>query len=341
MLDDLKYIHNLDKSDALGFIKKQPAQLKDIFDLGELDKGIENVVFCGMGGSSLIAELARTWPKLKVPFVVSKDYSVPSFVSEKTLVICASYSGNTEETIEALSRAEEKGAQIVVVAHGGKLVDIANEKNLPLARLREFPQPRTGIFSAYRALVEILVAAGLVDESVSAELEELVPRLEATVEEWDPTVAKSKNIAKQLALELAGKTPIIYAGPLMYPAAYKWKISANENAKNTAWCNETPEFNHNEMIGWTSHPTDKPFVVLDLLSSYEHPRVLKRFEVADRLLSGMRPKAISIDAKGDSALEHMLYLVLFGDYVTTYLAMLNNVDPTPVGLVEKFKKELG
>jgi glucose/mannose-6-phosphate isomerase len=114
-------------------------------------------------------------------------------------------------------------------------------------------------------------------------LESVVKNLEAYVEDWDPVVAKSKNYAKQLALELAGKTPIIYAGPLMYPAAYKWKINANENAKNTAWCSETPEFNHNEMIGWTSHPVDKPFAVLDLLSSYEHPRVLKRFEVADKI----------------------------------------------------------
>ena len=102
-----------------------------------------------------------------------------------------------------------------------------------------------------------------------------------------------------------------------------------------------PEFNHNEFIGWSSHPVEKPFAVIDLISSFEHPRTQKRFEVTDRLLSGMRPKAITVTAQGESALEHLLYLVLFGDFVTLYLGILNGVDPSPVPLVEKFKVELG
>ena len=140
---------------------------------------------------------------------------------------------------------------------------------------------------------------------------------------------------------MVGKTAIVYAGPLMYPAAYKWKIDVNESSKNTAWCDYLPEFNHNEFIGWSGHPVEKPFAVLDLLSSFEHPRTRKRFEATDRLLSGMRPKAIPVEAVGDSALEQLLYLVLLGDFTTTYLAVLNGVNPTPVDLVEKFKKELG
>jgi glucose/mannose-6-phosphate isomerase len=139
---------------------------------------------------------------------------------------------------------------------------------------------------------------------------------------------------------MEGKTPIIYGGALTYPAAYKWKINVNENAKNTAWCNQLPEFNHNEFIGWSSHPIEKPFAVIDLISSFEHPRVLKRFEVSDRLLSGKRPKAHRVEAVGESVVEQLLYLVLLGDFVTAYLGILNNVDPSPVELVEKFKKEL-
>ena len=126
----------------------------------------------------------------------------------------------------------------------------------------------------------------------------------------------------------------------MFPAAYKWKIDVNENAKNTAWANALPEFNHNEFLGWSGDPIQKPFAVIDLLSSFEHPRVQKRFAVTDRLLSGMRPASVNVEAKGDSPLEHMLYLVLLGDMSTTYLAILNNVNPSPVALVEKFKKEL-
>jgi glucose/mannose-6-phosphate isomerase len=341
VLDDLKYIHQFDKSDALGFVAKQPAQLAHSFGIKPFETKPKNVVFSGMGGSALIAELALTWPQLDVPFVISKSYGLPRFVDEDTLVVSASYSGNTEETLAALVKAEEAGAQVAVIAHGGKLAEKARSSNFRLATLPECPQPRTGIFYAYRALVEILVAAELVGPERIAELEAVVKPLESACEQWSPVVPQDKNFAKQLALEMMGRTPVFFAGTLMYPAAYKWKIDANENAKNTAWCNVVPEFNHNEMIGWSSHPEDKPFTIIDLLSAHEHPRVLKRFEIADRLLSGKRPKAISVSAVGDSPLEHLLYLVLLGDFATTYLAMLNHVDPTPVALVERFKKELG
>jgi glucose/mannose-6-phosphate isomerase len=344
MLDDKNVITQRDPQDALGFAAKQPVQLKHDFGLANtatFHKPIHNVVFAGMGGSSLVAELARTWPALNVPFAISKEYNLPAFVGEDTLVIAASYSGNTEETLEALDHARQKGAQIAIIAHGGKLVERAREHGDILAALPECPQPRTSVFYAYRALVEIYVAAKLVPGTAIQELEALVEPLQQATNKWTADIPEEHNPAKQLAQRLAGKTPIIYAGPLMYPAAYKWKIGVNENAKNTAWCNVLPEFNHNEFLGWSSHPIEKPFAVIDLLSSFEHPRIQKRFEVSDRLLSGMRPASVNIEAKGGSPLEHMLYLVLYGDFATTYLALLNGVNPTPVDLVEKFKKELG
>jgi glucose/mannose-6-phosphate isomerase len=260
-------------------------------------------------------------------------------VGEDMLVIAASYSGNTEETLEALEHAREAGAQIAVITHGGKLLDDATTHGDILAKLQDAPQPRAGVFSAYRALVEILEAAQLIPADSVTEIETLVEPLEAAARGWAADVPESANYAKQLAQQLVGKTPIIYGGPLMAPAAYKWKIDVNENAKNTAWCGVLPEFNHNEFIGWSSQPVEKPFAVVDLLSSFEHERVQKRFAVSDRLLSGMRPASINVEAKGDSPLEHMLYLVLLGDMATTYLAYLNGVNPSPVDLVEKFKKE--
>lgn len=343
MLDDLKTISRVDKSDALGFASKQPAQLRHQFKvpLGSFNqRPIYNVVFSGMGGSSLVAELVQTWPKLDVPFVVSKNYELPAFVGEETLVICASYSGNTEETLSSLDEALQKKAQVAVIAHDGQLLKKAEQHALVFAILPKCPQPRTSIFYAYRAVVEILNAAGLVELDQILALEAVIPGLEAAVGQWAADIPTNQNQAKQLAETMLGKTPIIYGGPLTYPAAYKWKIDVNENAKNTAWCNQLPEFNHNEFLGWSSHPIEKPFAVIDLISSFEHPRVLERFKVSDRLLSGLRPKATEIEAKGETILEQLLYLVLLGDFATTYLAILNNVDPTPVALVEKFKKEL-
>ena len=343
ILDNTAVIAQRDPQDALGFAAHQPEQLSHNFNLARHDFGavIDNVVFAGMGGSALVAEFVPTYPTLSVPYVVTKGYDIPPFVTEKTLVICASYSGNTEETLSALAEAEEKGAQIAIITHGGKLLEAAHAKNYVVAELPECPQPRTGVFYAYRALCELLVAAKLIDASVITELENAGGTLAQVTARWAAAVPSEQNEAKQLAGKLAGKTPIIYAGTKMYPAAYKWKISVNENAKNTAWCNQLPEFNHNEFIGWSSHPIEKPFGVIDLISRFEHERVLKRFEVSDRLLSGMRPKAITVEAEGESVLEHMLYLVLLGDFATTYLAILNGVNPTPVELVEKFKKELG
>jgi len=344
ILDDQNVVKQRDPQGALGFAAHQAEQLNYDFGIAAgkpFTHEIHNVVFAGMGGSSLVAEFAKTWPAMTKPFVISKNYSLPNFVDENTLVIAASASGNTEETLEALAHAEEKGAQIAVISHGGKLAAHAKEKSYVLAQLPEVPQPRYGVFYDYRALVEILVAAGLAPEGSISQLEALAEPLDTAVRSWVQSVPTEQNYAKQIADKLVGKTLITYGGPLMYPAAYKWKIDANENAKNTAWCNALPEFNHNEFIGWSSHPIEKPFAVVDLISSFEHPRILKRFELIDRMLSGLRPKAINIQLEGSSPLEHLLYAVLLGDFATLYLAILNGVNPTPVELVEKFKQELG
>jgi glucose/mannose-6-phosphate isomerase len=343
VLDDPNVIKQRDPQNYLGFVAGQPEQLKYNFGITteHFPKRIDDVVFAGMGGSSLVAELAKTWPELTEPFVVVKDYSLPEFVDEDTLVILGSYSGNTEETLECLAEARAKKAQIAIIAHGGKLGAAAKEHGDVYAELPECPQPRVGVFYAYRAVVEILFAAKLVPKSDIVQLETLVEPLEQAIAGWTPDVPEERNLAKQIAQKMVGKTPIIYGGPLMLPAAYKWKIDVNENAKNTAWCGAIPEFNHNEFIGWSSHPVEKPFAVVDLLSSFEHPRVQKRFEVSDRLLSGLRPASINVEAKGGSALEHLLYLVLLGDFATTYMGLLNGVNPSPVELVERFKKELG
>ncbi|MBC7512722.1 bifunctional phosphoglucose/phosphomannose isomerase [Candidatus Saccharibacteria bacterium] len=339
----MNVIAQRDGSDALGLAAATPEQLLHNFQVQVTQPStpISNIVFAAMGGSALQAEFITSYPVLTVPFVIVKDYDLPAFVDESTLVIVSSYSGNTEETLSALEQAAEKNAKIVVMTGGGKLLEIAETKGYDHVIIPKAVQPRMAVLYAYRALVELLVAYDVASsESISA-LEAVEPRLHAAIAGWVQTVSTAENPAKQLALQLVGKTPIIYAGTHMAPAAYKWKISVNENAKNTAWMGRLPEFNHNEFMGWSSHPVEKPFAVVDLLSSFEHPRTQLRFEVGDRLLSGLRPKAITVTAQGDSVLEHLLYLMLFGDFVTLYLGLLNGVDPSPVVLVEKFKHELG
>lgn len=342
MLDDLKYIHQRDGQDALGITERQWRQLEEVFEVPAITGPFDNIVYAGMGGSALAAFLSRSWPGYAIPLEVCRQYHAPAYVSSKTLFIAASYSGNTEETLSALAEAESKNARIVIIADGGKLQQIAKHKSYPFVLLPKAEQPRYGVLANLKAIVAVLEAAGLTSEAeATRQLRQAAQFLKQAVSPWLPTVATKDNPAKKLALEIAGKSPVIYAGPLLAPAAYKWKISFNENAKNVAWWGEYPEFNHNEFIGWSSHPIQKPYEVIDLRSSFEHERVQKRFELSDRLLSGKRPAAQVVQAQGQTLLEHLLWTVTYGDFVSIYLALLNGVNPAPVDLVEKFKTELG
>ncbi|HET8709136.1 MAG TPA: bifunctional phosphoglucose/phosphomannose isomerase [Candidatus Saccharimonadales bacterium] len=340
MLDDLKFIHEKDSQDALGVAGRQWQYLAAEFDTPFTPSTeVRNVVLAGMGGSAWPALMIGVWPDCTVPFEIVRNYTLPSYVGSNTLFISSSYSGNTEETLSALADAEERGAQIVILTAGGKLADIAHDKNYPLFKIPSGIQPRMATFYFLNAFVQILSACQLTGAK-QAELAAAGEWLKSQAEQWSAVVRTDKNQAKQIALELMGKTPIIYSGPKLWPAANKWKICCNENAKNTAWANQFPEYNHNEFIGWSSHPIDKPFAVVEIRSDLELPRIQKRFEVSERLLSGKRPAPLVVKPEGDTVLQQLLWSFVLGDFVTIYLALLNGVNPTPVDLVEKFKLEL-
>ncbi len=345
MLDDANVLKQRDPGGALAIAADQWQQVQ--FDVKVVDGDHDNrevtrVVVAGMGGSALAALLAKTWleEKLNVTFEVVREYELPSYVNESTLVIASSYSGNTEETLACLEQAQKQSAQIGVLAAGGKLVQRAEEGKIARVVIPSGMQPRMAMLFNLRALVLMLGNFGVVDHALLDEVGAAAKWLHSETENWLPDVSTDKNLAKQLALQAVGKTPVFYGGRLTGPVAYKWKISWNENAKNVAFWSVYPEANHNEFIGWSSHPVDKPFAVFDLKSSFEHPRILKRFEISDRLLSGKRPKAIPIDLAGDTPLRQLLWGCIFADFVSIYVAILNGVDPTPVDLVEKLKKEL-
>lgn len=341
MLDDLKVIHERDAQDTLGIAERQGEQLVYDFETSQQPVDVDNIVYAAMGGSALAALLSLSWPGHDKPFEIWRNYDAPAYVSPRTYFIAASYSGNTEETISALAAAEAKGAKIAVIAGGGKLADIAREKGYPLVILPKAEQPRYAVFYNLKALITLLEQADLLsDKGVSEALKKTAAFLQEAVQAWIPTVPIADNQAKQIAQEVVGKSAVIYGGPKLAPAAYKWKISFNENAKHVAWYNQYPEFNHNEFMGWTKQPPQKPYTVIDLRSNLEHPRIQKRFEVSERLLSGMRPEPIVVEAHGETLLEQLLWTVVLGDFVTLYTALLNGLNPAPVDLIEKFKKSL-
>ena len=344
MLDDQNLLSEKDPFGALEVALNQYKQAELVSEVinPNSDATINKVVVTGMGGSALAALLIKSWQesKLNITFEIVRDYKLPNYVDDKTLVIASSYSGNTEETLSCLDEALKKGANIGCVSSGGKLVEIAKNNELPYVVLPSGIQPRMGVIANLRAILAVLVSYGVVSQSDFDEVKNLGPWLNIESKKWGRDVLTNENQAKQLALLSAGKTAIFYSSTTMGGVVYKWKISWNENAKNVAFWNVLPEFNHNEFMGWTSHPVEKPYVVFDLRSSFDHPKITKRFEISDRLLSGKRPKANVIELQGESVIAQMLWASIFADFVSIYLAILNGVDPSKVELIEKLKQEL-
>lgn len=345
MLDDSNVLKQKDPSGALNIAAEQYEQTRFSVEVKNPDndnRQITKIVLVGMGGSALAASLVKTWLKseLSIPFEIIRTYDLPEYIDYNTLVIASSYSGNTEETISGLAQARSKQAQLAIITAGGKLEEVATSDNVSYVELPNHLQPRMAVIYNLRALVAILAHFHITSPDHFAEIADTADWLGEQTRLWASNVSTDKNYAKQLALMAAGKTAVMYGGELTAPVAYKWKISWNENAKNVAFWNEFPEFNHNEFIGWTSHPIDKPFAIFDLVSRFENPRILKRFEISDRLLSGKKPKAVVVMLQGDTLLAELLWGSILADFVSIYLAILNGVDPTPVVLIEKLKAEL-
>ncbi|QQS21764.1 bifunctional phosphoglucose/phosphomannose isomerase [Candidatus Saccharibacteria bacterium] len=347
MLDDVNVLKQRDPEDALGVAARLYEQVSyncELVDAEHDGREIKDVVVAGMGGSALAADVVKAFlgDRLKVPFDVVKSYTLPKYVQHNTLVIASSHSGNTEETISCFTEAIEHrhNPQLAVISTGGTLQEMAAAHRIMYGKIPHDTQPRMGMIYNLRVLLKILIAYGLVTHDVYDELDSAADWLHHESDGWTKEMPTTHNYAKQLALTAVGKTPVFYAGNLMAPVAYKWKISWNENAKNVAFWNYYPEFNHNEFLGWTSHPVEKPFVVFDLVSEFEHPQILKRFALSDKLLSGRRPKANEVSLAGDTVMKQILWGCVLADFVSIYVGILNGVDPTQVDLIEKFKKEL-
>jgi glucose/mannose-6-phosphate isomerase len=351
MLDDTTFIEKLDQQNALGVIAGQPKQLLEEYQPGDLSHltNISQVVLSGMGGSALAAEFVKSWlsDRLRVPFIISRDYVLPAFVGPNTLVIASSYSGNTEETLSALHMAEERGAQIVVLSSGGKLLDAARaggHLHVPLLAdghphfdLPDGLQPRLAVLYGVKALAMLFEALGLAT-SLEDELLEASMWIDNLQTQWQSSSLADVNLAKRIAQSVAGHPVIVYGGPTLGMPTMKWKIDFNENSKNLAFYNYLPEFNHNEFLGW-GHPLEHPFKVIELRSSLDHTQIQKRFDITNELLAD-RFLPIEVPAEGKSKLEQMLYALILGDYVSAYVAFLNGIDPTPVEMIEVLKSKL-
>ncbi len=343
MLDDMKYIEQFDRSNALAIIAGQADQLNQQFDVEvPVVPSLHNIVLAGMGGSALAAEFLRSWlsDRLPIPIQIVREYTLPAYVDEHSLIIVSSYSGNTEEALSALETAKHLKGNVIIMTAGGKLAEIAESEGYASIKIPAGLQPRLAVLWGVKALATMLeqldMCNGILDEIETAAL-----WLADATQYFLPNIPVDQgNIAKEIAAKLVGHPIVIYGGPTLGAIAMKWKIDMNENGKNLAFYNQLSEFNHNEFIGW-QHPKDSLLRVVELHSSLDNDRIQKRFEVSNRLLSGIMPAPIIVESHGETKLQQMLWALLLGDFTSAYLAILNGVDPTPVDLIEKLKKELG
>ncbi len=302
--------------------------------------GIYNIVFCGMGGSALAGNLLKNWlyTRLITPLEVCRGSQMPGYVNEHSLVIISSYSGDTAETLRAYEEAKKNNAQILVITNGGKLLQLARNENYTVLELPECSQPRFAIFAGLRALTCALQNMGLVSIDVARELEDTADFLNTAKLRLVPDI-DDDNAAKVLAEKLAGKPVIIYASPLLASAAYIWKISFNEDAKQMAWYNTYSELDHNELEGWRI-PTHKEMGGLQLVSQFEDKTMKKRIQVTTSLIKEQGMVFNTMQMAGITPLQELLYAVMLAGYTAGYCALLNDVDPEKVPQVQKLKAEL-
>jgi len=348
-LDNLEYYKKGDPSDMLRHIHDIPELCRKAWiqaqalDLPHDYKNINKIVILGMGGSAIGGDLLSSLVvnECRVPISVHRGYALPAFVDDDTLVIASSYSGMTEETLFAFKPLLETGAKKLVMTSGGQLGKMAQDNGIPAFIFDYKSPPRAALPLSLIALIGIVNKLGLVGDK-SADVAEACAVLSELNDKINETVPESRNLVKQIAGKLFGNMAVIYGAEYLSEVAARWKIQVNENAKAWAFNAAFPELNHNAASGY-EFPVEisKRTLVVMLRSDGLHPRVLLRYGITGKILDKAGVKYEIVDASGGSKLAQMMSLILMGDYVSYYLALLYGTDPYPIKAVEYLKSELG
>jgi glucose/mannose-6-phosphate isomerase len=300
----------------------------------------DGLIVAGMGGSAIGGALARAalGDRASRSIVIARGYALPAWTTPETTVLCASYSGNTEETLAVYEAAGAVGARRIVATTGGKLADAARSEDVPVVPLPGGFQPRAAV--AYSLVVALEVAwlcgAG---ERLHSEIDVAAAGAEEMVERWGPD-APGDSLAKGLARGLHGTIPQIAGSGLTSPIAYRWKTQINENAKIPCFSHELPELDHNEIVGWEGASQLGRFSAVFLDDSDLHPRIRQRIELTRGLIEAEAAGTYRVESIGQNRTERLVSLVLLGDLVSLYLAVLREVDPSPVPAIERLKSAL-
>jgi glucose/mannose-6-phosphate isomerase len=338
-------IASVDGSDQLGDILGLPEQLRDAqwrVESANLEAhdARGGLVVAGMGGSAIGGDLALAvlGDRASRPILTVRDYALPPWITPEATVLCSSYSGNTEEALAVYEAAGALGTRRIVSTTGGRLAQLARADGVPVVPLPGGFQPRASV--AY-SLVVALEVAGLcgAGQRLHTEIDVAAAHAERLVEEWGPD-SPDHSLAKELAHELHGTVPQIAGAGLTAPVAYRWKTQINECAKTPSFSHALPELDHNEIVGWEGASELGRFSAVFLDDSDLHPRVRQRMELTRGLITAEAASTYRVESVGEGRAERLVSLILLGDLVSLYLAVLRGVDPGPVVLIERLKAAL-
>lgn len=314
-------------------------QLRHAIEIGahaslkENKKEIRNVVITGLGGSgiggTIVSELTAN--ECVVPVNTNKGYDLPDYINENTLVICSSFSGNTEETLEAFEKAKAKNAEITCVSSGGKLIELAKENNLNYIQLPTAESPRAMMGYSITQLLYLLNHYGLIGNTFKAELNKAASLI-------DDLQDQIQLDAERITNHLEGKIPVIYTCDGYEGMVVRFRQQLNENSKMLAWHNIVPEMNHNELVGWRTKNED--LAVIFFRNEDDHKRNQKRIEINKEVMSKYTPSVMEYWSKGESMIEKTFYLINVGDHASYNLSQRNGVVVEEIDVINYLKGEL-
>lgn len=298
------------------------------------------LVVAGMGGSAVggMLAVAALGDRASRPIVVSRDYGLPAWTTPDTTVLCSSYSGTTEETLAAYEAAGALGARRIVVTSGGTLADTARGDGVPVIPLPGGFQPRATVGYGLVVALEVAALAGC-GERLHTEIDVAAAHAEQLVAEWGPD-APEDSLAKTIARSLHGTVPQIAGAGLTAPIAYRWKTQVNENASAPAFAAELPELDHNEIVGWEGAAALGPFSAVFLDDCDLHPRVRARIELTQEVIGARAAATHRLQTLGESRVDRLVSMVLLGDLVSTYMAVLAGRDPAAIAPISQLKAAL-
>ncbi|MTI96526.1 MAG: bifunctional phosphoglucose/phosphomannose isomerase [Firmicutes bacterium] len=354
ILDNPARLRELDSMDSIKTTENYHLQFTEGLDLATkftlpaaYRRPWQQILILGTGGGSSIAGALLNSlfiDHLKQPVIVNQGYNAPAFVNEDTLVIALSHSGNTEEILSALGQACHLGGKPLAITAGGALADICQAESFPhLIVPRDIGHPRRNLGYIVVPLVLALAQLGLVPD-ISADIRETITAMESWGQQWGANTPLADNQAKQLAQAIKGHIPLVYgSSDHLGAVAWRWKNQFGENSKLMAFYNLIPHLHHDEAVGWDMEPQllNKLMLIMLRDNILDSPKVQKRKQISAEMLSTRMGGVREVWAQGESRFARLFSLIHLGDFVSLYAALIREIDPTPVEIINLFKEKMG